>query len=151
MLFENSFQNYTDRVFYPDSQYTVNCTPGAKLFVDTHGDFHLCEKVNHSLPIGNCITGFDVDKIIKIEKKYYKEVVEANRCWECTSRKLCSSCFGSTLENKSFNNSQICNKNKNEIAEYFKYYYSILEDNPQFKIFLKNVKKEKISLLDRTI
>lgn len=150
LLFEQTFENFSSRINYSEDQYTGNCLPGSKIFVDVNGNFHICEKVNHHFPIGNCYTGLNFEAIQKIQKIFYTQVIEANECWKCPYRKLCLTCYAAAMKDDSFDNTHNCEKDKIEIKSRFGYYYSVLEKNPHFKTIIKRAKKKKLSILDIT-
>ena len=76
------------------TSYTTTCFPGAtKMFVDSDGSIHICEKMTDKAPkIGNVSTGFDFDKIREIVRQYNEEIIK-NRCWECECWFLCDVCL----------------------------------------------------------
>ena len=72
---------------------TGSCFPGGeKVFIDTDGKFHICEKMNPYFPIGDIEYGFDIDRIKSIIKQYNEEVIKS-RCWQCEVWFLCGVCF----------------------------------------------------------
>jgi uncharacterized protein len=70
--------------------YTGACVPGRKIFVDVEGNFHICERINHTFPIGNASTGLDFAKIVKVIEDYRACL---DRCPSCTTQKLCGECY----------------------------------------------------------
>ncbi len=82
--------------------FTGTCFPGgAKMFVDSQGKFHICEKVNSALSIGDIDNGFDFEKIREIRQKYNREIIK-NKCWECDIWPLCTTCYANTTKNEDF-------------------------------------------------
>ena len=59
------------------------CKPGAfKLFVDTAGAFHICERTDGSYPIGNLDTGIDRGRVEALVRDYASLCEELCReCW----------------------------------------------------------------------
>jgi uncharacterized protein len=66
------------------------CIPGRKLFVDTSGDYHLCERINSSFPIGNVDKGLDLLKIRQFLENYISHL---DHCSSCNAQRLCSKCY----------------------------------------------------------
>lgn len=74
-------------------KFTGTCIPGdKKVFVDSNGRFHMCEKVNPFFPIGDVDSGFDYQKIRQLIRSYNEEVIRA-KCWECELWFLCNVCY----------------------------------------------------------
>jgi uncharacterized protein len=69
------------------------CTPGtSKLYVDTSGRFHMCERVhNTGLIIGNYESGINREKVKQIVNDYV-ELCEKT-CKECWIVNFCMTCF----------------------------------------------------------
>ena len=76
-----------------NTKFTAICMPGEwKLFIDTEGRFHFCEKIKTDFSIGNVDNGFDFDKIRQIYRAW-SELVIKNRCWECSVWSFCNVCL----------------------------------------------------------
>ena len=45
---------------------TSTCVPGDKIYVDTEGNFHICEKINGNFSIGDVEKGLDMRLIKKV-------------------------------------------------------------------------------------
>ncbi len=85
-----------------DMPFTGTCFPGGtKLYVDSRGRFHICEKINSKFPIGDVDNGIHHDKIRKIFSKWNEEILR-NRCWECQMWSLCDVCFASVTKGEAF-------------------------------------------------
>jgi uncharacterized protein len=68
------------------------CLPGTRrLYVDVHGRFHMCERMNRSQPIGDIETGIDRQRVEEIWNGY-KAAVEED-CTGCWVQRFCSRCF----------------------------------------------------------
>lgn len=67
------------------------CLFDARLYIDTNGRFHACEKMNNTLPIGDVENGLDLQKMAKIVKEFQKTIVE--NCSDCDVRFICNKCF----------------------------------------------------------
>ncbi|CDM67999.1 Fe-S oxidoreductase [Clostridium bornimense] len=110
------------------------CVPGSRrLYVDTKGDFYLCERIGNSPSIGNVYDGMDFDKI----KKYYIEdysngsIEECSKCWASA---LCYKCYAENYTkdgfNKEYKNSR-CDSVRDSIEDGLSLYHYILETNPE--------------------
>lgn len=64
------------------------------LFVDVSGAFHMCERTDFSLSIGDIENGLDEKKINKIYIDYYK-IHNSVRCRNCWIRTFCKFCIAS--------------------------------------------------------
>lgn len=64
-----------------------------KLFIDTHGNLHVCEKISGRFSIGNIYNGVDWEEANRLVKSYYDRRIQ--RCSHCPSIRLCSHCLTS--------------------------------------------------------
>lgn len=64
-----------------------------KLFIDTHGNLHVCEKISNRFSIGNIYDGVDWEKANRLVKSYYDSRVQ--RCSHCPTIRMCSHCLTS--------------------------------------------------------
>lgn len=75
------------------------CIPGEhKFFVDVHGDFYPCERVNESvgcLKIGDLKNGFDIEKIKNLTNIGQ---LTASKCKECWAYRFCSLCVKNAVD-----------------------------------------------------
>jgi radical SAM protein with 4Fe4S-binding SPASM domain len=62
-----------------------------RLYLDSCGRFHICEKMNHTFPIGDVVSGFDFKRMESIVKEF-TSVVKKN-CLDCNIRFLCKRCY----------------------------------------------------------
>jgi len=75
-------------------RYTVlggACMFDDRLYLDSCGRFHICEKMNQTFPIGDVDSGFDFERMESIVKEF-ASVVKKN-CLECSIRFLCKRCY----------------------------------------------------------
>jgi radical SAM protein with 4Fe4S-binding SPASM domain len=88
------FYNIACRAIYPLSNRIPplgQCFPGQrKLFVNTIGNFFMCEKVRGNLRIGNVNDGFDYETIYRFYREYDRFF---SLCGECWALRLCNKCF----------------------------------------------------------
>lgn len=95
-------------VFMPPSiiPYTGACIPGEKIFVDVEGNFHLCERVNGTYPIGNVNEGLDLEEISKLIADYLHHM---DKCASCKLRRSCSKCYANFITDGGFlYSSEVC-------------------------------------------
>lgn len=104
------------------------CNPpgGRKLYVDSHGDFYICEKVDYALKIGSYLTWIDKDLVNKIIIDFVS--FKLKHCSFCWVNKLCSLCFSSLLNNTGFviHNNE-CNTERIKLENSLKLYIEIIE------------------------
>ena len=79
--------------WYYRTKFSAMCFPvEAKLFVDSNGTFHICEKVKPHHHIGDSNKGIDFDAVRKIHLLWNEEIIR-NRCWECPAWSFCNVCL----------------------------------------------------------
>lgn len=90
--FERSEEMPT-RILRKQNSFTGSCSPGTdKLYIDTAGNFHICEKMNPNFAIGNLDDGFDLKNIKNIADDWRKRVIRL-KCWDCEMWWQCGYCF----------------------------------------------------------
>lgn len=110
--------------------YTSTCVPGEKIYVESDGNFIICEKTNNKEKIGNIYQGLDYSKIAKIMCKYNNAM--ASRCSNCTITRLCTLCFKDFYSNESFEaNNKHCENQIDSVRQLLKDYVNLLEQNPK--------------------
>jgi uncharacterized protein len=120
----------------PTDEYYLNgcCVPGVrKIFVQTDGNFQLCERMSKSPSIGHAFSGINIDKIkeIYIDEYSRKSLPACSNCWIVG---LCSICYAHAFKNGKFDpdmKNTYCSITK-EIKEiYLKFLCELLEINPE--------------------
>lgn len=109
--------------------YTGMCIPGTKIAVDPSGNYHCCEKINLSRPIGSIEKGIDMVKITSALNDY-KNLLE-KQCSKCPIQNLCSVCFARCLDgNGNFTKENIkdCSKMIENYRERFTNLYNLYEN-----------------------
>ncbi len=105
------------------------CLPGKrKLFVDCDGNYHMCEKIEQSIPIGNVNSGIDVKKVKELINKYC-ELGESD-CCNCWAKRLCGLCFANAIRGGKIDISfkrEYCIRQRQDILNNLIMYVSILE------------------------
>ena len=87
------------------------CLFNNRLYVDATGQFHACEKMNDTFPIGNVEDGFDFDRMVQILQEFSQLI--KNHCTHCDVRFLCSRCFIHFAKNGEFvMRKEFCEKKK---------------------------------------
>lgn len=114
------------------------CIPGwEKLFVDSKGDFFICEKMTDFTTIGNVETGLYLNQIFKIIEAYC-EICDVD-CIDCWAIRLCKACYVAAKRKKRLDKLQkrtYCNNMKYNLLSDIKLYLEILETNPKAFDFL---------------
>jgi len=86
--------------------YTGSCLPGRKIYVDVGGKYHICERVNHTFPIGDIENGLDFNRIANLVYDYGTHL---DQCPICQVQKLCGLCYCAFgIEGKFRFSSEIC-------------------------------------------
>lgn len=138
-FFDNLFGLRASRTFYNipvliDRQsslmpYTGACLPGRKIFVDVDGNYHTCERINHTFPIGNVKTGLDFTSISSILKDYLSHL---DQCSSCQVQKLCGICYCAFASDGKFKNStQICSNVYEQNRRVLSRTFTVAEKNPR--------------------
>lgn len=68
----------------------------ANLFVSTNGEYHICERTDFSMPIGNVHDGIDSMKLRSIYSRYFS-IMNRVKCRSCWCGLFCNLCIGQTL------------------------------------------------------
>jgi uncharacterized protein len=113
------------------------CIPGQRrLFVNTEGDFYMCEKVGSNYKIGDIETGINYKAVYDFLIKYNHFFSDCSDCWAV---RLCSKCFDTIRNGESFceeRKVRFCDSKKNEIEKYLSIYSDIIENSPDaFNVF----------------
>ncbi|MBM4240785.1 MAG: radical SAM protein [Euryarchaeota archaeon] len=114
----------------PIMPFTGSCIPGRKIFVDVCGNYHMCERVNESFPIGNVDEGLNFEKISKLINEY---VGQMDKCPSCKIKKNCNRCFKHFMVYKRFlSSSKVCKKVYSLMKDQFVDIFEIAEIHPDF-------------------
>ncbi|MCX6582272.1 MAG: radical SAM protein [Candidatus Aminicenantes bacterium] len=68
-----------------------SCLFDSRLYLDVHGRFHICEKMNNTFSFGDIEKGFDLKKMTHIAREFM-ELVKTH-CSDCRIRFLCNRCY----------------------------------------------------------
>lgn len=70
------------------------CMPlSEKIFIDSYGKLHVCEKISNCFSIGNVMGGIDWSRANKIADSYHTK--RKARCSHCSAVRMCSLCLTS--------------------------------------------------------
>ena len=131
------FQNLVIFDPYPFMPCTGACIPGRKIYVDVDGKFHICERVNQTLPIGDIDVGLDFGRIANILSDYQKSLIK--NCANCEVTRRCSVCYTSFLNDKGLMyGSEICEHHRNSLRKELSFALEIGEKDPSFFEFFTN-------------
>lgn len=110
------------------------CIPGVRrLYIDTKGDFYICEKIGDSPKIGNINEGIDMDNIRKHFIDGYSENMIPS-CKKCWAIRLCHSCYVDRFTKDGFRknfNYNSCSNEREAVKNELILYHSILEQHPE--------------------
>lgn len=93
------------------------CTPGKRCFVDTGGQFHMCERVNAFFPVGSAMEGYDEDRIRGYLRRYSDLI--GSRCADCWAVRLCRKCIPMLAEGDEMTESALdafCERQRRDLA-----------------------------------
>lgn len=92
------------------------CLFDNRLYIDTDGVFHICEKMNDRFPFGDCEKGFDFFKMNQITHAFMDLI--KGKCLDCEARFLCSRCYIHFAKNGTFQmDPDFCILNKKKIKK----------------------------------
>jgi uncharacterized protein len=98
------------------SYLAESCLFDKRLYIDADGKFHICEKMNHRFPFGDCDKGFDFKRMTEIAQEFMALIKQ--KCRECDARFLCSRCYIHFAKNGVFEiNPEFCETNKSYIRK----------------------------------
>ena len=80
---------------------TSTCVPGEKMYVDTAGIIHICEKINPHHSIGDVHRGIDYSKIKQIIISYFN-VAKQRGCNKCSMQRYCNNCYAQVATDTGF-------------------------------------------------
>ncbi|MFV0379884.1 MAG: radical SAM protein [Anaerorhabdus sp.] len=132
--------NYSSPIF---SSFSESCIPGNKLYVDSRGKFHICEKINGHFPIGDVDNGIDYELVAEIIKKYNVAIA---KCKKCNISRLCGNCFANMAYSDTFNEIK-----EDECDVRRKIYSKIFEDLIKIEIQNPNFFNSVMKKINKTI
>ena len=125
----NRFKFYCNNTFF--TSFTGTCIPGDKIYVDTEGRIHICEKINSHFSIGDVYTGLDLNKILRLMKKYDEEIL--TKCGTCPISRVCGGCYATFATKRLFERPEVfCESRIKSTTEDLKDLTEILIHNPTY-------------------
>jgi uncharacterized protein len=115
------------------------CVPGLRrVLVSVDGTFHICEKINESLSIGNVENGLDFAKIEYIMREFVEK--SSPQCRKCWAVRLCSLCYiHATTDQLDFKmKEERCESHRKALLNVLGLYCRILEANPTALDYMKD-------------
>lgn len=121
---------------YPFDNYPFNgcCVPGGRrLYVNTQGNYYLCERIEKSPAIGNVYSGIDFDIVRnKYIEEYERQSIQ--KCRDCWAVRLCKVCYASCYNENGISmqeKEKECQGVRYSIKEYLSSYHQIFEETPE--------------------
>ncbi|MGZ3996908.1 MAG: radical SAM protein [Flavisolibacter sp.] len=103
-LFPFAKLNYDHPVGRNALQILLTCPMGFdNLMVSANGDFLICHKVDDCMPIGDCDSGLDFEKLVDLNQRY-NSAINNDECKRCWNVNFCSVCAASRMAQDHFNN-----------------------------------------------
>ncbi|KFM94994.1 radical SAM/SPASM domain-containing protein [Paenibacillus macerans] len=125
--------------FYP---FNGCCIPGSRrLYVDTKGDFYVCERVGLSPSIGNVYDGINLKEL----RKHYIEDfsnLSSEKCSDCWAIRLCSQCYVNCYTKDGFDKNakdQKCRVQRHAAERELSFYHSVYEKTPYKLEYLNDI------------
>jgi uncharacterized protein len=104
----NSYYNFDLSCIKRNGNLSAHCILGTKMiYVRTRGCFSGCERAKDSFVIGNLNMGFDINKIIKIEREFLHKT---SKCRYCVAQSFCGVCIATIGVNASIDMDTHCRK-----------------------------------------
>ncbi|MBP2641090.1 MAG: Arylsulfatase regulator (Fe-S oxidoreductase) [Firmicutes bacterium] len=103
-LFSFAKLNYDHPAGKDALQILLTCPMGFdNLMLAANGDFLICHKVDGSMPIGDCDSGLDYEKLIDLNQQY-NQSINNDECKNCWNVNFCSVCAASRMADHHFFN-----------------------------------------------
>jgi len=107
-----------------------------RLFVDTDGNFYICERVHNNYRIGCIDKGFDYERIVYYYRKFEDVLDDCRNCWAISHCERCWATIGDIEEFSGKVKEEFCSVNKKIIEKAFKLYTQLLSEDPDcLKVF----------------
>lgn len=131
----------------------ISCPMGFdNLMIDASGNYMICHKTDGSMPIGNCVSGLDFDKVVDLYQRY-NTAINNPECKKCWNVRFCGICAAKRMSAGTFQNptSRECDFLRLESSYDFLcfIYLSINHGDILEKIFdHRNDKRKYVSYID---
>jgi uncharacterized protein len=104
------------------------CMFDDRLYLDSSGGFHICEKMNNTFSIGDVDNGFNFVRMEAIVKDF--ATVVKKHCLDCSIRYLCKRCYVTFGGDGIFEiNPEFCKNQKESIVRKLEQYILWMEDH----------------------
>jgi uncharacterized protein len=108
------------------------CNPGVRrLYVDCDGRYHMCERINGTIPIGDVERGLDAGRISRLVDEY--RAISEQECCDCWMVRFCGICFAACVADGRFDAEQkrsLCEGTRRAFHRTLMDYCEIAEINP---------------------
>ncbi len=103
------------------------CLFDSRLYLAANGEFHVCEKVNHTLSFGDIHRGFDFAKMVRMAGEFAE--LNKTTCSNCPVKYLCERCYASFAGNGKFRiDPQFCKSQKEAVMSKLERYIQYKEE-----------------------
>ncbi|MFX0011289.1 MAG: radical SAM protein, partial [Candidatus Hermodarchaeota archaeon] len=129
--YEELFLNSIESVSRSLSIKKWNCKSGtcifdSKVFIDAEGRFHVCERIDDKMPIGDVYIGFNYDKMENIFNNFKRIIME--NCKNCCVRFFCHICYANIASSGKFVlNNDFCGSQKRAFKRRMEMYIRLKE------------------------
>jgi len=114
------------------------CEPGARrLYVDVSGRYHLCERINQTMPIGSVENGIDSSLADAVWSDYVK--THQDKCCDCWGSRFCTRCFARAGEGGMDVPEKQCHGHLKSLERQLVDYCEIAELNPLAFSFMDTI------------
>jgi len=107
-----------------------------RVFVNTIGNFYICERSGGNYKIGCINKGFDYDKIASYYRKLEEVLSDCANCWAMSYCERCWVILGNLDEFTGEKKERFCSESKKNIENAFKIYTQLIRKKPDcMKVF----------------
>ena len=134
-------------------QILLTCPMGFdNLMLAASGEFLICHKVDDSMPIGDCESGLDLEKLIALNQRY-NTAINNRECKNCWIVNFCSVCAATRMARNGFINptKRECDYFRQRLAYDFSCFVHLSLEHPALleKIFdYRNDIRKYIGIID---
>lgn len=152
-LFPFAKLNYDHPAGNNSLQILLTCPMGFdNLMLSAKGEFLICHKVDDSMPIGDCKSGLDFERLIDLNQRY-NSAINNNECKNCWIVNFCSVCAATRMAGDRFINpaKEECDYFRLRLAYDFSCFIHLSLEHPALleKIFAyRNDKRNFIGIID---
>lgn len=101
-----------------------------RVFVDTSGQFHVCERAGTCYPSGDLENGFNYDLIASYYRQLDEVLSDCRNCWALLHCERCWAAMGNLDDFNGETKERFCNMNKKQIETAFVMYAQLLKEKP---------------------